>query len=304
VGASDRRDRCFCEPRATRNGWSLRGVSSQSAESRRPRAPAETSETRDPGRAERSRCSHLEAGARSSGPQPRPRIRRADGVLDPLACGRLQKRDPRPTRLDRDDPTVARTVASRSAGLQRISYVEMMRSVSDTLTIVTSIIGGGLLGTLGGWVSSWRIAALTRRGRARLIHEDFYRLQSTVTRLFFQTKVEGAWGERSWLTTALADKGDQQDVVAHLKAREDFGDCAGALDWAEYLREGYGNGQAPDDRTLRTIYWRLDLGRRALKDIADLPYAAHHPERVVEPEARLRNSAERLVAAPPEDPVD
>ncbi len=176
--------------------------------------------------------------------------------------------------------------------------------MSDTLTIVTSIIGGGLLGTLGGWVSSWRTAALTRRGRARLIHEDFYRLQSTVTRLFFQTKAEGDWGARTWLLTALADKGDQQDVVAHLKAREDFGACAGALGWAEYLREGYGNAQAPDDRTLRTIYWRLDLGRQALKHIADLPYAAHDPEHIVEPEARVRNSAQHLIAAPPQDPVD
>jgi hypothetical protein len=184
--------------------------------------------------------------------------------------------------------------------LQRRSDVEMIRSMSDTLTVVTSLIGGGLLGTLGGWVSSWRIAALTRRGRARLIHEDFYRLQSTVTRLFFQTNAEGEWGEGSWLLTALADKGDQQDVVAHLKAREDFGGCAGALGWAEYLREGFDHGQAPNDRTLRTIYWRLDLGRRALEAIADLPYAVHHPERVVEPEARVRNTAEQLLAAPPE----
>jgi hypothetical protein len=176
--------------------------------------------------------------------------------------------------------------------------------VSDTLTIVTSILGGGLLGTLGGWVSSWRTAALTRRGRARLIHEDFYRLQSTVTRLFFQTKAEREWGERSWLLTALAGTSDQQDVVAHLRAREDFGDCAGALGWAEFLREGYGTGQAPDDLTLRAIYWRLDLGRKALETIADLPYAAHNPDHVVEPDARIRNKTQRLLAARPEAPAN
>jgi len=179
--------------------------------------------------------------------------------------------------------------------LQRPTEVAMMRSVSDTLTIITSLIGGGLLGTAGGWVSSWRIAALTRRGRARLIHEDFYRLQSTISRLFFQTRSEGEWGAKSWLTSALADKGDQQDVVAHLKGREDFGTCAGALGWAEYLREGYGIDHAPDDRTLRTIYWRLDLGRRALAGISDLPYSAHHPERVSPPQ-ELRNGIDRRAA--------
>lgn len=171
-----------------------------------------------------------------------------------------------------------------------------MGRMSDTLTIITSIIGGGLLGTVGGWVSSWRTADLTRRGRARLIHEDFYRLQSTVSRLFFETKAEGEWGPKSWLTAALAEKADQQDVVAHLKRREDFGNCAGAMGWAEFLREGYGIGEAPNDEALRTIYWRLDLGRRALAGIADLRYSAHHPERVVPPATRLRNANTPLIA--------
>ncbi len=173
--------------------------------------------------------------------------------------------------------------------------------MSGTSTIVTSLIGGTFFGTLGGWVSAWRTSNLTRRGRARLIHEDFYRLQSTVTRLVFQTEKEGDWGDKSWLLTALADKPDQQDVVAHLRAREDFGACAGALGWAEYLREAYGNAQAPDDRTLSTIYWRLDLGRRALEGIGDLDYAHHDPEHVVEAAARRRNLTKRLVAERPQD---
>lgn len=174
-----------------------------------------------------------------------------------------------------------------------------MAVVSSTLTVITSLIGGSLLGTLGGWASSWRVSELTRRGRARLIHEDFYRLQSTVSRLFFQTGAEGEWGPKSWVTLPLADKDDQQDVAAHLKKREQFGDCAGALGWAEYLREAYGAERAPNDLSLRTIYWRLDLGRKALAELADLPYSAHHPERVVPPADRLRNVDAQLTAVQP-----
>lgn len=171
--------------------------------------------------------------------------------------------------------------------------------MSDALTIVTSVLGGGLLGTVGGWLSAWRIADLNRRGRARLIHEDFYRLQSTIARLFFQTGAEGDWGDKSWLLLPLADKGDQQDVVAHLKAGENFTSCAGALGWGEYVREGYGHGRAPSDLMLRTIYWRLDLGRRALAGIADLSYTHHEPDHVVAPAVRLRNKAADLKAERP-----
>ena len=171
--------------------------------------------------------------------------------------------------------------------------------MSNTLTVITSLVGGSLLGTLGGWLSSWRTSQLTRRGRARLIHEDFYRLQSTVSRLIFETNAEGDWGPKSWVTSPLADKSDQQDVVSHLKKRVEFGDCAGALGWAEFLREAYGVERAPNDFSLRTIYWRLDLGRKALADLSDLPYSAHHPERIVPPADRLRNIGLELVATAP-----
>jgi hypothetical protein len=174
----------------------------------------------------------------------------------------------------------------------------MMFAVSSTLTIVTSLLGGGLLGTVGGWLTTWQVAEMNRRGRARLLHEDLYRLQSTVTRLFFQTAAEGDWGEKPWLLVPLCDKADQQDVISHLKAGEGFSDCAGALGWAEYLREDYGSGRAPDDQALQKMYRRLDRGRRSLETLAKLPYATHDPEHVVPLQARERNKHVELAAEP------
>jgi len=166
--------------------------------------------------------------------------------------------------------------------------------VADALTIVTSLVGGSLGGAgLGAWQSA-RLQGMTRRGRARLVHEDLYRLQSTVTRLFYETLAPQQWGSTAWLLSALASKDDQQDVVAHLKDRTDFSNCAGALGWAEFVREGYGQGTAPSDTDLVAIYGRLDLGRRAIAGLAKLDYDAHYPDHVVAPEARLRNQAASL----------
>jgi len=113
-----------------------------------------------------------------------------------------------------------------------------------------------------------------RRGRARLLHEDFVRLQSTITRLAYQTDKEHDWGEKSWLLAPLTSPDAQQDVLAHLTDWR-LSACASALGWAEYLRGPEGRGSAPSDVELEMIYRRLAVGRLAVADLAKLNYRPH-----------------------------
>jgi hypothetical protein len=173
----------------------------------------------------------------------------------------------------------------------------MIHNAVEVLTIIVSLVGGSTGGAaLGGWQAA-RIRGMTLRGRARLVHEDLYRLQSTVTRLYYQTPTEKQWGSSAWLLDELAAKEDQQDVVAHLRTRTDFTNCAGALGWSDYLRSSYGKGDAPLDAELVSIYERLDCGRRAVARLAHLHYEAHHPENVVKPPTRVRNAEVALSEA-------
>jgi hypothetical protein len=170
--------------------------------------------------------------------------------------------------------------------------------MADAVTIIASLAGGS---ATGAGVAYWQAAGLsrtTRRGRARFLHEDLYRLQATITRLYYETASESKWGKQAWLLSALASKDDQQDVVAHLEG-EKFTRCAGALGWAEYIRSGYGKDAAPSDDELVAIYRCFDLGREAVADLARLKYKAHIPERIVTPAARIRNQAATLTVSRP-----
>ncbi len=174
--------------------------------------------------------------------------------------------------------------------------------VNDVVTIIVSLAGGSVGGTGVAAFQAARLRDTARRGRARLLHEDFYRLQSTITRLYYETQAEGDWGSASWLLVALTNKADQQDIVAHIPAGGDFTACAGALGWAEYLREGYGHGAAPNDDRLIDMYTKLDRGRQVVLTLAKLAYAPHDAEGLVKPAARLRNRAV-VLSAQPETPA-
>jgi hypothetical protein len=160
--------------------------------------------------------------------------------------------------------------------------------VADVVTVILSIVGGSLGGSaLGAWLAA-RAQRTTRRGRARFVHEDLYRLQSTVTRLYHQTNAEREWGEKGWLLHPLAEREDQLDVVGHLRGWR-FTACASALGWSDFIRRGFAHGTAPDDDALEKIYLQLAAGRLAVAQLARLPYAAHIPEGVVAPDRRTRN---------------
>jgi hypothetical protein len=172
--------------------------------------------------------------------------------------------------------------------------------MSETVTIIVSLVGGSTGGAvLGSGFGAWqaaRLRGITRQGRARLVHEDLYRLQSTITRLFYETDEESQPGKQSWLIPALAGTEDQQDVVAHLRGA-DFKDCAGALGWSAYLRNSYDTDVIPSDEELTHIYERLSDGRRAVACLAKLGYEKHKPLRVVSTQQRKRNRQESLPLA-------
>jgi hypothetical protein len=175
-------------------------------------------------------------------------------------------------------------------------------------------------------VTVWK-SRTDRRGRARLLHEDLLRMQSTIGRLCYQSAAEGKWGERAWVLTRLAEPEAQQDVLAHasrwwLPEPWRFSACASALGWAEYLREAYGSGTAPSDVELRKIYGRLAAGRLAVARLASIDYWPHDPQglfhsrrrtpaveldKIGEPEARreaMRYSTEIAGAKPwPSSPI-
>ena len=101
--------------------------------------------------------------------------------------------------------------------------------MSTDAAIVTVVVAGtGLLG------SFWSVKT-NRRGRARFLHEDMWRLQSTIARLFYQTSLQGECGEsKAWLLAPLANPEAQQDVLAHLSrwpffAHWRFSACASAI---------------------------------------------------------------------------
>lgn len=125
-----------------------------------------------------------------------------------------------------------------------------------------------------------RLRRAMRRGRARFVHEDLMRLQSTVARLYYQT-VEGEPGERSWALEPLATRDDQQDVVGYLRTSWRFHACASALGWADYLRAEMRRRRRPSDDELRRLYVRFATGRRALSRLAGLRYTSHDVGRVI-----------------------
>lgn len=124
--------------------------------------------------------------------------------------------------------------------------------MSTVVTILVALLGGGLGGSAISTGMAIRRGNTNRRGRARLLHEDFVRLQSTITRLAYQTDKEHDWGERSWLLAPLTSSDAQQDVPAHLSGWR-LSECASALGWAEYLRGPEGRGSAPSDLELEMI---------------------------------------------------
>jgi hypothetical protein len=154
--------------------------------------------------------------------------------------------------------------------------------VSDLVPAVLGFAGGIIVAGLGAW-RAVQVERMNRRGRARLVHEDLRRLQSTVGRLYYATKKEGEWGEKAWLGEPLADSDDQQDVVAHLKG-ENFEDCANALGWAAYFRRVYTDrpkGLAHTDEDLQKRYREFDRGRRALVGLAKLPLKDHDAKQII-----------------------
>jgi hypothetical protein len=163
-------------------------------------------------------------------------------------------------------------------------------------TLITA--GVGLATALIGAFVSWRLFRTTLRGRARLIHEDLWRMQSTVARLYYQRTEQFMWGANAaWLLTALADPEAQQDVLAHLSHRRlspswEFPACASAIGWAEYLRGAWGYGRPPCDCELEEIYERLAEGRIAVASLAHIGYRQHRGKKLIG--AATRNQARKL----------
>jgi hypothetical protein len=157
--------------------------------------------------------------------------------------------------------------------------------MSTVVTVLVAFLGGGLGGSAISAGMAIRQGRTSRRGRARLLHEDFVRFQSTVTRLVYQTDKAHDWGERSWLLAPLTSPDAQQDVLAHLTGWRLSG-CASALGWAEYLRGPEGRGSAPSDVELELIYRRLAGGRLAVADLAKLKYRPHVASHLVDKPTR------------------
>jgi hypothetical protein len=165
-------------------------------------------------------------------------------------------------------------------------------------TIATVLVGS--TGLSGVCLTIW-VRLTNRRGRARLLHEDMWRMQSTIVRLFYQT---GEQGERpnnkAWMLPRLADPEAQQDVLAHLSrwplsARWRFSACASAIGWGEYLREAYEQDEIPADGELGKIYERLAVGRVALSRLARVKYRTHSGSDLIEdPQDRRRNEGNEL----------
>lgn len=145
--------------------------------------------------------------------------------------------------------------------------------VSAVMTIGVALLGGVGCSVITAYMTT-RALQTNRRGRARLVHEDLVRLQSTIARLVYQTHAEGERGDRSWLLTQLADTEAQQDVLAHLSGWR-FAECASGLGWGEYLREAYDRVAAPSDDELEMIYRRLAGGRVAVAKLANVKYRPH-----------------------------
>jgi hypothetical protein len=166
---------------------------------------------------------------------------------------------------------------------------------------IVAIIGAAAGGVSGVFAGA-RESRITRRGRARLIHEDLYRLQSTITRMYYEREDEAGWGSKSWYLNPLADKEDQQDVLGHLR-RWKLNTCAGALGWAEYLRSGreHDDVQAPTKDDLIKIYARIAEGRMAVSKmgifgLTGFRYAVHSPASIVDEATASSGGLEEIPA--------
>ena len=158
-----------------------------------------------------------------------------------------------------------------------------MSVVGIVLDGVAPLVGGGAAGAAISWARTKQSCDANRRGRARLVHEDLLRLQSTIARLARQKGGHNTWGEDSWLGVPLAETEAQQDVLEYLSEWQ-FSACASALGWAAYIRRGYNCAVFPSDDELEGAYRRLAGGRAALAGLAGIPYRRHDAQRLV-PEA-------------------
>jgi hypothetical protein len=143
--------------------------------------------------------------------------------------------------------------------------------------LVAVIAGGSTLGAvLVGLVSgmrTWQRERSLRKGRARLIHEDLYRLQSTLTRLFYETCPSSKLGDNRtnpWLLRELADHNAHLDVIAHLRHTK-LKALSSALGWDAYLRSSWKhNGPVPKKPEIIKIYKACAAGRWAVERKAKL----------------------------------
>ena len=148
-------------------------------------------------------------------------------------------------------------------------------------TVLVSIAGGSLGGTGLKSLIEHRSARSDVRRRGRLIHEDFYRLQSTITRLYYRANHETNWGEPAWLLPALASGDDAVLVLGMLNAA-DFEACASALGWAATLRNAHDQkGTLFVRADLKKVYNRLDAARQILARKTGIRLRAHDTTSII-----------------------
>lgn len=163
-------------------------------------------------------------------------------------------------------------LAANSVGISTPELVAAIAGGSSLGALITAIFAGS---------KEWLTARHQRKGRARLVHEDLYRLQSTVTRMYY-AKQQDDWEER-WALPELASREAQQDVLSALTDPE-LRWLSSGLGWGQYLRSSEWPAGIDDDPIeLWKHYEAFARGRLALHRWMPSPYRPHEPDHIVEP---------------------
>jgi hypothetical protein len=172
----------------------------------------------------------------------------------------------------------------------------------STGELIAAIAGGSSLGALLTLITGVARESLSarrlRRGRARIIHEDLYRLQSTLTRLYYEQP-----SNSGWLLPELAGREDYLDVLSALGGQR-LDALSSALGWQTYLRNRWDGGGALTEDQIRRMYLRFASGRWAIGRLAGIDwrsrnswhYRPHDPDDLVPVSERTRRPKKPLVA--------